>query len=691
MTLYILISFLSAFLLFQIQPLISKFILPWFGGTPTVWSTSMLFFQVLLVGGYAYAHLFALRLTFKKQVRVHMLILSLVVIATALLGWSYGGPLLPDARFRPMDSALPAARILFILMVSVGLPYFILTTTSPLVQTWFRHTYPGRSPYRLYALSNLGSLMGLISYPFLIEPALPLKTQTVTWMGGFLAYCALLVLTAAKSRSGMPSNEQAGLSSTRPGRTRPFSWLALAGLASVVLLATTNQMTQEVAVIPFLWVLPLTMYLLSFIIAFEGSRWYSRRGYLTCLFLITAAVIWMTTLGSASSIILQIFILTALVFFVSTVCHAEVYRLRPDPQHLTRFYLLIAVGGALGGLIVNLAAPHLFKSYLEFPLGILGVWLALFCLYLKEKNLVFRGPGWIKTPIYFGWLVFLGIFSFMLAVAYSKSALETTRNFYGVLRVTEKNSTDEEEGYYSLSHGKTIHGYQYSSAEKRMTPTSYYGTSTGAGIAIQGYRDHLEQQGLDPILRVGVVGLGIGTLAAYSEPGDVFRFYEINPEVIRLAEGDKGYFSYLKNMKGHYDIIEGDARLALEHESPKNYDILYIDAFSSDSIPVHLITIEAVGVYLKHLKPDGLLAIHISNRYLDLAPVVRGHAQRLHMEWVYIDTEGNNNDHKASWMILSSNSHLMNNSSVFSAASPPSNKPVEFWGDDYSNLFKIVK
>jgi hypothetical protein len=698
---------LSAFLLFQVQPLISKFILPWFGGCPAVWTTCMLFFQVVLFAGYAYAHLAGSRMTTRWQAAAQIAIL---LAAVALL------PIAPGDSWKPSGSEAPAWRILLLLLATVGLPYFVLSTTSPLVQVWFSRSYPGRSPYRLYALSNFGSLAALLSYPFVFEPAFDLPRQSWLWSAAFAAYvilCGICAVWLWGSAPNLPSAAQVDPGATTPAnafvqraqRPRYVLWVFLPACASLVLLATTNHVCQDVAVVPFLWVVPLSLYLLSFILCFDHPRWYVRGVWaplaaVAILFLVVPIddLIVGLHLRASSDIEhdfpLQLVSNFAAMFFICMVCHGELARLRPEPRRLTAYYLCISAGGALGGVFVTLVAPLIFSTFFEWKLGLVisfivadvaAVWAARRYLFLAACTAIAAGAV-------------LGLLVFFLSTKADSQLIEQARNFYGVVAVLECDREALEDGRenphhrYIMRHGAINHGAQLiapDSPEKRRQPLTYYGRTSGIGRAVE----FLQQK--RPTLRAGVVGLGAGTMAAYARRGDHFRFYEINPVVQRFAE-EGGYFTYLSDARQRGATIEvamGDGRLSLEREPSQQFDLLVLDAFSGDSIPAHLLTREAFAIYGRHMAPGGVIAVDISNQYLNLAPVLRGLAQDAGLRATRVDS--NRDEDKDlfpnDWMLLTKDEKLL----AVLPAKPPEDENDDFevplWTDHYNNLFKILR
>jgi len=693
MVYFALCIFLSAFLLFQIQPMIAKYILPWFGGTPAVWSTVQMFFQVLLTGGYAYAS-WLIGKSRRREV-IHIILLGLSVVVMIVLGLVWKSPITPDAKWTPEADAMPVWEIFKLLAIAVGLPYFLLSTNSPLMQAWSNRAFPEKTAYRLYALSNLGSLLGLVTYPVLIEPYLTLAWQGRVWSLMYLVYAGLTVYGVTKSlrlpRSD-PVTSAPGIRSSLSAKDYVL-WIALAMTASILLLATTSQITQEVAVIPFLWVLPLTIYLLSFILAFSGERWYSRQVFLVIFYIATLLVGWALGRSDALGIPAQIGIYSLGLFSACMVCHGELYRLRPDPVHLTRFYLMVSVGGALGGIFINFVAPFIFKGYWELSLGYTLCWLLFLAVTFVVATVMRRRWVYILNSVLLLSMVLVsGTRSYQQIRADLGNDLFIQRNYYGVVRVRELDATNLSAQRYALVHGVTIHGCQFLSEQKRDLPTAYFGETGGGGLALLNHPRR--SQGM----RVGVLGLGIGTLAAYGQPGDVYRFYEINPLVIELAEGQGGYFSYLFDSQAQVEIVQGDARLSLENElasgGSQNYDVLLLDVFSSDSIPVHLLDAESFDLYLQHLSLDGLLAVHISNRHLDLVPVVWTLAEYFGLNRIVIEDPGMGVEIFPSvWVLLARDPSLLEMPTLVTRARLMNgySSPVRLWTDDYSNLFQILK
>ncbi|HKG55198.1 MAG TPA: hypothetical protein VKB04_13130 [Anaerolineales bacterium] len=684
--------FLSAFLLFQIQPMIGKLILPWFGGTPAVWSTLMLFFEVLLTGGYAYAYWLIERVRARRQPIVHLTLITIALLLLVLFSLTWKSPITPDSTWKPDPGNSPILEIFKLLTISVGLPYFILATNGPLMQAWFSRLFPQRSYTRLYALSNVGSLLGLLTYPFLIEPILSLRLQGWIWSVGFALFGFLaswIALRSARVTVTMQSKADSVSLMEKPSFALISLWVTLSATASLFLLSVTNQITQEVAVIPFLWVLPLAIYLFSFILTFSGERGYHRRFY-AILFVFSAALTVFVMLNATNlHIYWQLLAYCLLLFAACMLCHGELYLLRPYAEHLTLFYLMVSVGGALGGLFVSLIAPLIFNGYWEFFVG-LAMTVAILLTILRKNRV-----GNFVARARFVLTVF-GLVTMMLAIlsTYFSGALYTKRNFYGVIRVRQAQVGNPPQEVDLMSHGITVHGLQFVNSSLRNVPTTYYVQESGAGLAIL---NHPKYKMNEP-MRVGLLGLGIGTLVSYGRPGDDYYLYEINPIVIDLAQGKGNYFSFLKDSQANITTVLGDARISLEEElgegHPQNFDVLVLDTFSSDSIPVHLATKEAFALYLAHLAPDGIIAAHITNLHLDLQPIFWKLAQYYHLSMVRVNYDGDSKGGYIShWILLTRDPALLKVPAILKHTVDLSgySNSIKLWTDDYSNLFQILK
>ncbi|NLT70265.1 MAG: fused MFS/spermidine synthase [Verrucomicrobiaceae bacterium] len=707
MPIFLAVVFLSAFLLFQVQPVIARYILPWYGGSPGVWTTCLLFFQVGLLGGYAYAHALVTFFREKRrwQVGIH---LSLLALAFVLL------PITPSEAWKPDASESgPVEGIVRLLAVTVGFPYLLLSASGPLLQHWFSEIFPDRSPYRLYAVSNFGSLLGLLTYPFLFEPLLTVPRQTALWSVAFVVYgllviaAAVLFVTRASPRRRSVPDGDAGV---RPAKRDVFLWIAFSACGSMLLLSLTSQMCQDVAVVPFLWVLPLSLYLLTFVIAFDHERWYRRSLAIPLAAAAVGLTIWLMNRQYAATewpLSRQIAIYCAAVFFACLICHGEIVRRKPHSSRLTGFYLSISLGGALGGLFVNLLAPRLFTGYWELHLAfallavLTSLSLGMTFPPLRRVRNPLRGapirhhPGVaiLALPLWGGALAAMGL-SLRHHIHESQgTALAAKRGFYGVLQVsTELPGTEDE--YRSLYHGRISHGRQYRNDAYRRLATTYYSVDSGVG-AVFSLLPAREKVPPAP-LHVGVVGLGVGTIATYAAEGDRFRLYEINPQVEELA---RSHFTYLADSAGEASVVLGDARISLEREltagRKQEFDALFVDAFSGDSIPIHLLTREAFALYFEHLKPDGVLAVHITNLHIDLADPVRNLAAAFGYAAFRVDHSPESDDHHtyySDWVLITKNEAFIQalESSAFLSAWDREVPKEIFWTDDYSNLFDVV-
>jgi MFS family permease/SAM-dependent methyltransferase len=667
--LYVATIFLSSFLLFLVQPLIARLILPWFGGSAAVWTTCMLFFQALLLAGYAYAHLLARYSRRRLEPLIHSVLL---VAAVATL------PIAPSEVWKPAGGENPVVWILLLLAVAVGLPYFLLAANSPLLQAWFARARPGENPYRLFAVSNLGSLVALLGYPFVVEPNLGGAGQVTLWSWLFAAFAVLCVAVAWRTPPKQAAEEErAALAPLAAGDI--VLWLALSGTGSVLLLAVTNHLTQNVASVPLLWLAPLTLYLASFILTFDGKGWYRPQWLWSVLLVWIAAMGWLIVDDDFQfDLPVQLGIFLPGLFLGCLFCHGELYRLRPPPERLTAFYLIVAGGGALGGMLVAVAAPLVFTGYYELGIGLV-VLAALAAACFGRLGAV---PRYASLAVLLGVAASAGYDG----MRYQRDVLVASRSFYGVLRVKEYGVEGDQSHLRRLVHGAIMHGEQYPHASTRTMLTTYYHQDSGIGAAIRSLGERPA--------RVGVIGLGVGTIAAYGRPGDIYRFYEIDARVIRIAQNE---FTYLADSKAAIELQLGDARLALEREAPRSFDVLAVDAFSSDSIPVHLITREALGVYLRHVKHDGIVAFHVSNRFLDLIPVVARLAKEHGAHAMLVrddpDEEEDYRRSRTDWVLVSRDPAALKRPAIGErGAVEPEDRPGwRTWTDDYSNLIQILK
>ena len=671
--------FWSAFLLFQVQPLFGKFILPWFGGSPAVWTTCMLVFQVLLLAGYTYAHLMTQYLTLRQQGILHA---ALLFVALMTL------PITPDPSWKPTNGDWPALKIILLTLASMGLPYFMLSSTGPLVQSWYCQTHEGQSPYRLYSLSNAGSLLALLSYPFVMEPLFANATQSSLWsclFAGFAVLCSgcAVVMWRRVPDEGADRGAAPPLNAeqVRPTAALIWLWFGLAMIPSILLLATTNQVCLDTAVIPFLWVLPLALYLLTFILCFDSDRWYSRRpyGFAAAIFVLIA--IYLGHQGPRIWLPLQIVGYFSAMFCCCMVCHGELVSLKPHPRSLTAFYLTISAGGAAGGLFVGLAAPLLFKAYYELDFGFIGFAVMYICVMLHKDAIRLPLPKWAQPALV---PLILGMFIVVLSLRRQTGpdCIAVVRNFYGVLRVESRPNAQTDLSLLVLFHGGIEHGSQFVSPQKRGIPTTYYSESSGVGQLMQGLRPGQPKH-------VGVVGLGVGTLTAYGKTEDRFRVYEIDSDVVALA---RAHFWFLEDCPADVTIVTGDARLSLEFEAPQQFDVLVLDAFSGDAIPVHLLTREAIDIYLKHLKPDGVLAFHISNLSFDLHPILVGLSDQLGLSHVIRNSDWapEHAGLPAQWAILARQPEILADSIGLEPNAVLTRKPI-VWSDGRNNLFEVLR
>jgi hypothetical protein len=661
--------FLGAFLLFLIEPLIAKLILPWFGGSAAVWATCLVFFQTALLLGYIYADATIRRLTPRRQSVLH---LGLLLVSLLWL------PIAPQIFWRSHVNVDPAWRILGLLTFSIGLPFVLLSATSPLLQTWYARRDSGRSPYHLFALSNLASLLALLSFPFLIEPRLSSRHQALLWSAAYGLFVGCSALSVWISRSYNPiayAVPETAQEEARPALSTKVLWLSLSACGSMMLLSVTNHLSENVAPVPLLWVVPLALYLLSFTLVFAKRPLYSRWFVARLLAVMLGAAGYATYDSSITHAIqISVPLFCSALFVVCLFCHGELVQRKPSVRYLTSFYLILALGGALGAVCVGLLAPHILPGVFELPIVLL--------LAAGLGAVVLWREGWSARIFW----ACVSISMCVVLVLNIRSTREDTvammRNFYGALRVQEF-TTGLQLPYRSLVHGTIQHGAQYLAFPENRNPTTYYGRRSGVGLALRFCCDGPK--------RVGVIGLGAGTLAAYGKTGDSFRFYEINPQVVAVANG---WFTFLKQSPAKTEIILGDARLSLESESSQQFDVLAVDAFSGDAIPVHLLTKEAFAVYFRHLKPDGILAVHTSNTYLNLAPVVKLLAENAEYATRLIASEEDPTMmiSPADWVLVTRNQEFLNKPETSAGREdilvPPH---LQLWTDDYNNLFEILR
>ncbi|HEX8256447.1 MAG TPA: fused MFS/spermidine synthase [Allosphingosinicella sp.] len=714
----------GSFLLFLTQPMIARMALPRLGGAPAVWNSAMMVYQALLLGGYAYAHQLA-RLRPRTQAGLH---LGLFAIAALWLPIGLGAAL-------PPGGVSPALWTPWLLLSSIGPLFFIVSSQAPLMQRWYALESARGEPYALYAASNLGSFAGLISYPLLVEPLLTLDQQSALWTGGY-ALLVLLVVGCALTIPGQAVEAVPEPASPAPSRRRVGLWIALAAVPSGLMLSTTTHLTTDIVAMPMLWALPLGLYLLSFVIAFARRRGAAEFiGQVAPLVLLIAGGLAFAD-GSRNPLAAAALGLS-LLFFVAVALHAEMYRLRPEPDRLTGFYLAMSVGGVLGGAFCALAAPLLFDWSYEHPLLILAaalllpqrnylkrierIWsepkrgfvlamampVAVFLLSLVgDRRFLFEAPVWVAVAasgaIGAAALFSLGrpvVFAACLAAlmmsyggwsnVHRSYAGVRTRSYFGIYSV----GTDADRNALSLTHGTTLHGLQNITRGRELEPTTYYARKSGVGLAL-GAAERLFGQRA----RIGVVGLGTGTLACYARPGQRWRFFEIDPAMVRLAR-ESGYFTFLNSCAPQAQMVIGDARLTLARQPAAGLDMLAIDAFSSDSVPMHLLTREAFQVYARALQPRGILLVHISNRYLDLEPVVAAAAaqggwaaSKLH----YFPDEDEGNATASVWIAMARSPEALDDMflgiGVFAPWEELEPRPgFEGWSDDFASILPLIE
>jgi MFS family permease len=669
---------LSAFLLFLVQPLIAKQILPWFGGSSAVWTTCMLFFQGALLLGYAYSDVSPRALGARQQPRLHMV---LALVALLVL------PIIAPESWKPEGGEEPISRILLLLAVTIGLPYVLLSTTSPLIQSYFARLHPGRDAYRLFALSNAASLAALVAYPVVIEPFVGTRMQALGWSVAFALFVLLLVALAwrvSRAEAVEPVTEAESADATAdvmPATAVQLRWIALSAAGSMLLLAVSNHITQNVASVPLLWILPLTLYLLTFILTFDGTGWYKRRVYAGPFFVLVIGMCFLLVDKDFQfDLIIQTSVFCVGLFVVCMVCHGELVLAKPAPTHLTRFYLLVSIGGALGALIVSVAAPLLFSTYLETAVALLIAAL----LFVPVAQAAHPFLQWLAVALAIG---VVGTGAWFVKQEH-KNAVDVSRNFYGVLKVKSYDDPGTENYLLRLVHGAILHGEQYPHEKWRREPTTYYTPTSGFGRAVNLQRELAPRT--NNTQRIGMIGLGVGTVAAYCREGDICRIYEINAEVERLA---RKHFTYLADAKGKVNVILGDARLSLEREASNQFNVLAVDAFSGDSIPMHLITQEAVRVFMGQVAGNGIVAYHVSNRFLNLPPVLAEIAEKEKLAGVVVEdpAQSDNTLHSSStWVLLARNPETLKG--IGDAGLPLARVAgAPLWTDDFNNLLSVVK
>ena len=688
---YFISVFISAFLVFQIQPIISKIILPWFGGGASVWTTCMLFFQFFLLVGYLYAYTLTKILAVKSQIVVHLafLLLSLFLLPNSI------------ADIQNIQiTGTPTWAVLKVLFFGLGFPYLILSANTPLLQQWFTSETNGAQPYRLYAISNVGSFLALSSYPVLIEPFMSLDWQIKLWAIIYWLFVLLvgwIFFIVVKQNNNDRPIVPGQLINPKVGFFRLILWFMLSALGVILLVSTTNALTQNVPPVPFLWLAPLAIYLLTYVVAFSNLGIYVRNIWLPFFMLLSFVALLIYFIGGQFDIITQLLIYLLILLFGCMICHGELNSLKPKLGNTTLFYLVLSAGGVFGSFLVSFVAKDLFDEFLEFPLAIFSVLLlATASLWLKKQDQLVTAKSNMAGITLNNQFPKLALGSAVVALVwllaftklnnqYQQYDIAKARNFYGILSV--KDITQGKVNERRLIDGTTSHGSQSLPVSKSAVPMSYYRPGTGVQLVIEALSGDNE-------LQVGIIGLGVGALAAYGQPGDHYTFYELNPLVSDFATR---YFSYLDDTKAVVEVKLGDARVTLQKEldlGQKNaFDLLVIDAFSGDLIPTHLMTYEAFLLYQQHIKTQGVMALHISNRHLSLLPVILHHSSSLSMQVMLFETPGGGNEHDAQWVVLTNNSQLTQSPKLISKQTVISKEQYQevLWTDDYSSLLPILK
>jgi spermidine synthase len=733
---YSLTLLLSAALLFSVQPMFSKMVLPLLGGTPQVWNTAMLFFQLMLLGGYAYAHGTTRYLSIRVQAALHIILLALFTIAL---------PIAIPAGWTPPGDADPTLWQLSLMAATVGGPFFVLAGSAPMLQRWFSASLhkDAHNPYFLYGASNLGSITALLAYPVIVEPFLTLAGQSHTWMIGYFMLIgfttAAISMVWRNTEAGIkPKHADNNIKSTITWRMR-FTWMVLAFIPSSLMLGVTTFITSDIASVPMLWILPLALYVGTFILVFARKPIIS----LKATTILQGALLIMLIAQKIALPVVDPYILIglhlAVFFFSSLTCHMELAKSRPDARHLTEFYLIMSIGGALGGFFNAIIAPQYMVIPLEYVFALV---LACFARYATDpqKNYAdsfakvkaaFRKSGVDAFASQYSilalilicvtvtafshpstnvlrasaFIIALGLFYVMdrrwmfaslvalvlcfFPLGYHWSGKEYNevlhrgRNFFGILKIA-----NTKEGERIMLNGTTNHGTQALAPDLRLTPLSYYSQKSPLHDVFQIFDSR-------PTQHIGAIGLGVGVTACFSHPGRSFDYFEINPLVQEIAENPK-YFTFLKDCGSPYKIILGDGRLTLKKQPDANYDMIILDAFTSDNIPIHLMTLEALEFYFQKLKEDGILVVHISNRFLDLEPILQQASQKMEIPALakVVDPENIEGTQLKSygshWVTFSRNKKFMSSLETKGWSPARSRKGVKLWTDDYSNIFMVL-
>jgi spermidine synthase len=729
--------FVSATLLFWVQPMFAKMSLPLLGGTPAVWNTTMVFFQAILLGGYLYAHAVTRWLGLKRQVVLHFLLLL-----SALLLMPVG----VAANWTPPATANPVLWLFLLLFVSLGLPAFMISSTAPLLQGWFVHTghHTADDPYFLYAASNAGSMAALLGYPLFLEPWLKLSEQSAAWTGGYvllmllMAACAVIAwkrfTPAPVIREG--EDERWGSEALQGDIGISWNlrlvWFFLSFAPASLLLGVTTHISTDIAAVPLLWVVPLALYLLTFILVFGRRKILPHQWMVFAQPFVVLPLVYVFMLGWGDY--LSTFPLHLLAFFIcAMVCHGELAKTRPAARYLTEFYLWLSFGGVMGGLFNTLAAPVVFDSVAEYPLAFalacflrpgpddegpgftmhwsdilqpamlalaaggvifaLQTFTTLPAAMTGRKIVVLAALGLLyalfrKRPLRFGASVGFLLLLGAVTSATSGNVLLQERNFFGKIWVTE----DTGERFHSLNHGRAVHGAQHQDPSLRRDPLTYYTREGPLGNLYSALTGPYAPE------KIGIIGLGAGTIAAYGQPGQKITFFEIDPDMERVAR-DSTFFTYLQDCPAEVDIVLGDARLTLARTQDRNFDLIVVDAFSSDAIPIHLITKEALALYVSKLTDKGVLAFNISNRYLDLEPVLARIAAELkliaitnrHLSASVFDQISSMKSN-STWVVMTRQwQHIGYLPMIGAWRTSAGKETVDLWTDDFSNIVSVFQ
>lgn len=675
---------LAGFLLFQVQPVMAKYILPWFGGSAATWIVCMLFFQLALLAGYAYVYVVTRPFRLAWQV-----LFQIALLAAAL----FALPITPADSWKPVASGDPTWRIILLLTFSVGAPYALLATTSPMLQRWLAQLPVKIEISRLFAVSNLGSFLGLLSYPFVFERVMSSQEQTWLWSVMFCVYAALLGLCALvawrKGAERVPGLDHVVSADKRGGPA--ILWIVYSALGSVLLLATTNQITQWSAVIPFLWIAPLSLYLLTFVIAFGSQRHYRRPAYVAAFLLLASLSFLLPTPDTASTLAVAVVVQCLTLFSGCMICHAEMVRLQPEPARLPGFYLATSIGGALGGLLVALVAPLILADYWEQTLAI--VFIAILALRLEATATSSWRRGWAPAIALAAAVFVLALGAQLISeISLSRDLVARVRNFYGVVKVLREEGETPEEASLVMQQAGVDQGSQFIAADRRKEPACAFTADSAVGQAI--FRNARRRSDPQAPIRIGIVGLGAGMLAALGRPGDVIRYYELNPAVKDLVDR---HFSFVRDSDATVEVALGDGRLLLEREAAggrsQRFDVIVMNAFRGASPPMHLMTKEAFDIYLRHLEPDGVLAINFELDTLEVAPLHRGLAAATGMEVNWVETAGEDGcEDPISWALYTRDKRFWEVPEIKAALSPwrdGSNSQL-LWTDRNSSLMSIV-